>query len=62
MNINNNDLLNMKVDAHYKSRIPDPGVCRIVSINWERRDVSMTNGSCRYLASFDEIDILRYQV
>ena len=44
--------------ARYRQRTPDPGVCRIISIDWEGRHLSMSNGGCRYFPSFDEVEII----
>lgn len=44
--------------ARFKQRNPDPGVCRIISINWEDKLISMTNGRLRYSPSFDEVEIV----
>ncbi len=43
--------------ARYKNRIPDPGECKVISINWEEGRVELTNGACRYYPSFEEIEI-----
>ena len=45
--------------ARFKQRNPDPGVCRIISINWEDKLISMTNGRLRYSPSFDEVEIVK---
>lgn len=45
--------------ARYKSRVPDPGVCRITMIDWEQRRLSMSNGACSYYPSFDEVEIVQ---
>lgn len=47
--------------ARYKQRDPDPGVCRIVTIDWENKQLSMSNGCCRYYPSFDEVEIVDAQ-
>lgn len=49
------DPAKMEIKAIYKERIPDPGECRVLMINFEERRVAMTNGFCRYYPSFDEI-------
>lgn len=50
--------LETKYFARYKSRIPDPGLCKLMSIDFEERRVSMSNGSNRYFPTFDEIEIV----
>lgn len=60
MKIENNDILTMEISAKYKARIPDPGVCRILAIDWEECRVVMSNGAFRYYPLFEEIDIIRY--
>ena len=54
-----NDLLaDRPFYARYKQRDPDPGVCRITTIDWENRSISMSNECCRYFPSFDEVEIV----
>ncbi len=43
--------------AKYKDRIPDPGECVVMSIDWEDRRVTMSNGACTYFPAFGEIEI-----
>ena len=50
--------LETKYFARYKKRTPDPGLCKIMSIDFEERRVSMSNGQCRYFPSFDEIEVV----
>lgn len=52
------DLLGSVFFAKYKERTPDPGECRILSVNWEERRIEVTNGACRYYPSFDEIEVV----
>ncbi len=44
--------------AKYRRREPDPGACLILDVDWEKRKLGMTNGSCRYHPDFDEIELL----
>ena len=44
--------------ARYRQRTPDPGVCRVISIDWEGRHLSMSSGFFRYFPSFDEVEII----
>ena len=48
----------MPLKAKYIKRDPDPGVCKLISIDWEDQKVSMTNGGTRYFPSFDEIEMV----
>jgi hypothetical protein len=43
--------------ARFKNRIPDPGRCRIISIDWYVKRVEMTNGAFTYFPKFDEIEM-----
>lgn len=45
--------------ARYKDRYPDPGECKVLSINWEEERIDMSNGYCRYWPKFEEVDIYR---
>lgn len=51
-------LLTTTFYARYIDRHPDPGLCEILSIDWERKVVDMTNHACRYFPHFDEIKIV----
>jgi len=42
----------------FKNREPDPGICYIISIDFENRKVSCLNGSVRLYPSFDEIEFV----
>jgi hypothetical protein len=56
--IGSSALLGSDFFAKYKNRTPDPGECRILSVNWEERRIEMTNGACRYYPSFDEVEMV----
>ena len=45
--------------ARYKDRYPDPGECKVISIDWEEGRVAMSNGQCRYWPEFSEINIYK---
>jgi hypothetical protein len=52
-------LLEAKFFARYThARHPDPGTCEIISIDWESKRLSMSNGACRYFPSFAEVEIV----
>jgi len=42
----------------YKNRTPDPGICYILEINFEDRNVQCSNGYLRMYPSFDEIEFI----
>ena len=44
--------------ARYLNRTPDAGVCTILSIDWEERRITMSNGHYTYFPSFDEIEMV----
>lgn len=44
-----------QMSAIYRARTPDPGVCRVRSIDLDGQRAFITNGSCSYSPSFDEI-------
>jgi hypothetical protein len=56
------DFLGKQIFARYKNRTPDPGECKILSIDFENKTLSMTNGACRYYPSFDEVVIVDCQL
>ena len=41
--------------VRYKDRQSDPGKCRVLAINFERRELEVTNGAVRLWPSFDEV-------
>lgn len=41
--------------VQYKSRHPDPGKCKVITIDFEERRLSVTNGAVRLYPSFDEV-------
>ncbi len=49
------DLFSNVKFARFKNRTPDPGVCRIRMIDWERQKVDMVNGWCAYYADFSDL-------
>lgn len=49
--------LNCKFFARFKNRIPDPGRCEILSIDWFNKRVEMTNGAYTYFPKFNEIQM-----
>lgn len=44
--------------ARYKDRVPDPGECIVISLDWETQKLSMSNGACRYFPTFEEVDFI----
>ena len=42
----------------YKNRIPDPGLCYVLEINFEEQTLSCSNGRFRYFPSFDEVEFI----
>lgn len=42
----------------YKNRIPDPGICYVLEIDFENEKVSCSNGYIRLFPSFDEIEFI----
>ena len=52
-------LLNTTYFAHYKNRIPNPGNCEILVIDWEKKSLVMSNGRCTYFPSFDEVEMTK---
>lgn len=47
-----------KLTVRYKDRDPDPGECKVISINWETRKLCVSNGACRYNPYFNEVEIV----
>lgn len=52
------DLLRSTFFAKYKNRFPDPGECRIISVDWQEQRLEMANGACRYFPKFDEVEMI----
>ena len=44
----------------YKNRTPDPGPCYIIMIDFEKKNVSCTNGMYRYSPNFNEIEMYKF--
>ena len=42
----------------YKNRIPDPGLCYVIEINFETKRVECSNGAVRLYPYFDEIEFI----
>ncbi len=42
----------------YKSRIPDPGRCKVLSINFEEERLEVTNGRVRLFPSFGDVEFI----
>lgn len=42
----------------FKNRIPDPGECWIIEINFEERNLTCSNGRYRYLPGFDDVEFI----
>jgi hypothetical protein len=42
----------------YKNRYPDPGLCNIIEINFEKREIVCSNGYFRLFPNFDEIEFI----
>lgn len=53
------DMLNkdFRLKVRYKKRYPDPGLCAVVSMDWEKRTMQVTNGYIRLWPDFDEVEI-----
>ena len=41
--------------VRFLKRVPNPGVCRVVSMDWEKGTLSVTNGMHAYSPNFDEV-------
>ena len=42
----------------YKNRIPDPGICYVLEIDFENEKVSCSNGHVKLFPIFDEIEFI----
>jgi hypothetical protein len=47
----------MKFFCKFKNRVPDPGMCRVININFEEEDLEVSNGAVRLYPKFDEVTI-----
>ncbi len=57
-----NILSGFPLKVKYKRRIPDPGECTVVSVNWEKRQMEVSNGSIRLFPNFDQVDVVSFYV
>ena len=55
-NFDNNEEYPFK--CKYKNRVPDPGICYIISINFEDKRVECSNGANRYYPYFHDIEFI----
>jgi hypothetical protein len=46
--------------CEYKNRDPDPERCAVITIDFEERNLSVSNGMYRFYPSFDEVNIFKY--
>jgi len=45
--------------ARYRSRDPDPGWCKVQSIDWYTKRICMSNGPHTYFPVFDQVEVFR---
>jgi hypothetical protein len=55
--------VNLSDDAYpfrckFKNRTPDPGVCYVIEINFEKQEIECSNGRVRLYTKFDEIEFI----
>jgi len=55
--VNKNLLLYDKypLSVMFKHRKPDPGICKVISIDWEERKMSVSNGAVRLFPGFSDV-------
>lgn len=44
--------------VRFISRIPNPGVCKVRTIDWERGCASISNGACTYSADLKDLEVV----
>lgn len=59
-----NEILNKILDGcpfrvKYKDKTPNPGYCKVLSIDWEYKKMTVTNGSVMLFPLFDEVEIVK---
>lgn len=42
----------------FKDRKPDPGICKVLSIDWENKKLSVSNGAVRLYPDFDQVVVV----
>jgi uncharacterized phage protein (TIGR01671 family) len=52
--------IEIKYQAVFKNREPNPGICKVISMDFETKIASITNGICRYLVNFDEVHFRKF--
>lgn len=50
------DLFQPSTKVRYKNRIPNPGPCSIISIDYRDKRMQISDGSCLYFPTFDEVE------
>lgn len=43
----------------FKNRIPDPGTCKIIEINFETEKLEVSNGAVRLFPNFEDVEIFK---
>lgn len=51
----NDTLRQMPFTVRFKNRYPDPGLCRVISLNFENEKCEVSNGAVRLWPSFDDV-------
>ena len=49
---------NYPFKCKYKNRTPNPGICWIISIDFERKKLDVSNGNYRYCPDFDDVEFI----
>jgi hypothetical protein len=57
--VDGTEFLKFPYMCSYIKRIPEPGLCTIIEINFEKRELEVSNGAVRLFPSFDEVEIFK---
>ena len=59
-NLGFDKMMNQKypLKCKYKDRTPDPGICWIISIDFENKRLDVSNGRYRYSPDFDDVEFI----
>lgn len=54
----NDNMDKYPIKCKFKNRVPDPGICVVIDIDFEERRVHVSNGAVRFRGDFDDIEFI----
>lgn len=46
------------LEMTFKNRVPDLGLCKVISIDWEEQSMHVNNGMICTIAGFDDVGLI----